>query len=143
MATGKCLKDLINSNSYLIEIILLSNSNDLICKNIFCSNIGMTCLCKLEHSLSSPFIHLNKIKKFDLSFNNLISLPPSIEKMNNLNYLNLNGNKIIKLPNYIKNMNNLITVELNDNEIVKSFPSSLSSTLSYEDIKKLPDSCFQ
>lgn len=142
MIVAKSIRDLITiSQSNLIEVISLSKSSDLICKNIFCEKVGFSCLCKLEHALNSPSLNLNKIKSIDLSFNNLHALPPSIEKMINLQVIDLSGNELKKLPKYFITLEKLTKVDLNgNNHLINSLPLT---SLSYEDIKKLPDSYFE
>ena len=122
--------------SLVIDTILLRSSQDLVCRNLFCDKVGLPCLCKLEHALSSPHLDLSKIKRLDLSSNKLTSLPPSIEKMVYLEELNLRENSLCNLPTYLKGLEKLNMIDLSDNPLESHLKCS---TLTQNDIFNLPE----
>lgn len=76
--------------------LILSRSEELICKNLMCENVTLPCVCKLERLLQG--LGANDLETLDLSYNNLTTLPPSLSKMKGLQTLHLQGNKFSNFP---------------------------------------------
>lgn len=135
---ARSLRELVSLpvGSLVIDTIVLRSSQDLVCRNLFCDKVGLPCLCKLEHALSSPHLDLSRIKRLDLSSNKLTSLPPSIEKMVHLEELNLRDNSLRNLPSYLNGLQKLKIIDLSGNPLESHLESS---TLSQNDISNLPE----
>lgn len=84
------------SQSKIAKTVLLSNSEDLKCVNMFCEKVGGPCICRIERVLAKD-IFINTIEEIDFSNNNLTQLPPSLLKLKNLKALNLNNNGLITI----------------------------------------------
>jgi Leucine-rich repeat (LRR) protein len=138
---ARSLRDLVSApvGSLAIETIVLKKSQDLVCRNMFCDKVGLPCLCKLEHALSSPHLDLSNIKRLDLSSNKLTSLPPSIEKMINLEELNLSNNSLCSLPQHLKKLERLELLDLSVNPLESQLKSS---RLNRNDIFSIPETLF-
>lgn len=106
----------------IISTILLNASEDLICKNLFCSKLLGPCVCKLERALDQ-YVDPRHLKELDLSSNNLDALPPSLAKFQSLEFIDLSKNKLSHINaipwDAIKNMKHLKCLDLSDNAIVK------------------------
>lgn len=104
--------------SYIQEVksLILSSSEDLICKNLFCEKVTEPCICRIERVLSK--INNKTIESIDLSNNKLESLPPSLANMINLKVLNLNNNQLRKIPDEIlSKLNKLEELHLKNNPL--------------------------
>ena len=86
--------------------------------------------CKFT-SLPVNFGDLKNLKKIDLSFNFLGSIPKSVQQMKQLTHLNLQMNNFKKFPSTLKAMPNLQVLDLRNNRI-KNDPHPLEIT---EEIK--------
>lgn len=138
---ARSVRDLVSASggSLAIETIILKSSQDLVCRNIFCEKVGLPCLCKLEHALSSPHLDLGHIKRLDLSSNKLSSLPPSLEKMVHLEELDLSDNSLNFLPPQVKRLKRLNLLDLSANPLESHLKSSI---LTRNDILNIPEGLF-
>jgi Leucine-rich repeat (LRR) protein len=84
----------------LIERIVLSKSEDLVCNNMMCEKVTLPCICRLEKVLDgvdSP----ESVLSIDISDNALDCLPPSLAKFTRLQHLDLRGNALTNVPAYL------------------------------------------
>lgn len=93
--------------------LILSRSQDLVCKNIMCENVGEPCVCKLSLALERvpDLLHL------DLSENQLTCVPESAFVLTQLVHLNISGNRITSLPRQLMKLSNLRELNIANNRI--------------------------
>ena len=71
---------------------------------------------------------LSKLKKLNLSKNNIIELPKSMFSLTNLKYLDLSYNMLDEFPKEITNLESLTTLRIQNNQISKT-PKAIRSYL--------------
>ena len=109
-----------------MKALVLSSSEDLICKNLFCEKVTKPCICRTERTLEK--LNNSTLETIDLSNNKLESLPPSLAKMKNLKVLNLNDNQLKQIPSEI--ISNLVSLEelhVKNNPLIE-IPANLKAT---------------
>ncbi|TFF99490.1 MAG: hypothetical protein EU541_04750 [Promethearchaeota archaeon] len=95
---------------------------DMMLSLLLNNKISQTESIKIPNTISM----LKKLKKLDLSNNNLQNLPQSLGYLDQLEYLNLSYNYFKSLPSCIFNLTHLKILNLSNNEI-ELIPSSLQS----------------
>ena len=95
---AKTLNDIVRlrKSKDIIEISL-KNCDDFICRNMMCEMVTETCLCKIDKAIAM-LEHPLSIETFDISFNNLTKVPPSISLFKNLKVINLSNNRLEQFP---------------------------------------------
>ena len=73
--------------------------------------------CNKLTELPSEIVDLKKLRSLDMSFNQLVSLPISIQKLNQLEVLHLNNNKLTELPSEIGDLKELRWLEVSGNPL--------------------------
>mmetsp|Transcript_24701 Transcript_24701/g.41766 ORF Transcript_24701/g.41766 Transcript_24701/m.41766 type:complete len:143 (-) Transcript_24701:253-681(-) len=108
------LRDLVKKSDTHISKIMLSKSEDLVCRNMFCDKVSLPCLCRLEQAVC--YADLTRVTHLDLSANKLSELPPSLKLMTNLEFLDLSDNRLKALPRSLLENRQLKEIRLSGNE---------------------------
>ena len=98
-----------------VEHIILNNSADLICNNLWCEKVTKPCICRLERVLETA--NLTNIRTLELVNNGLEQLPPSIEKMKQLRVINLSNNNFTRIPSVLSSLPHLENIIMIGNPI--------------------------
>ena len=67
--------------------------------------------------LPSEIVDLKVLRRLDVSYNQLVSLPTSIQKLNQLEELHLSGNKLTELPSEIGDLKELRRLDVSGNPL--------------------------
>ncbi|RNA28663.1 leucine-rich repeat-containing 59 [Brachionus plicatilis] len=96
-------------------------------------------LCNLEKIPIKEILEFPKIKRLNLSFNNLSNLPSDISKLQHIKEIDLSKNHLQSLPENIGSLVNLKCLDLLGNQL-KSLPESFSElkSLQWLDLKDNP-----
>lgn len=98
-----------------VSDLLLRNSKDLICNNLWCEHVTGPCICRLERTLEK--VDCSSLVRLDLSGNKLSELPPSIKKMASLESIDLSNNNFNSKPDVLETLTKLTKVDLSENPI--------------------------
>ena len=96
-----------------VQTIQMRASEDLICNNLMCENVGDACVCKLARYLEN----LPKVERIELGDNKLGKLPAALFEVTTLKHLDLSGNDLQALPPAVSQLHNLETLNLSENRI--------------------------
>ena len=78
------------SSGQTLKGLRLRASEDLVCRNIMCGQVGLACPCRLTRLLSK---HGHLLEELDLGRNGLSEIPPAaLSELSNLEFLNVAGN---------------------------------------------------
>ena len=109
-----------------VQVLDLSGSPDLVCKNMMCEKLGEVCVCKLAMWASQSKPRLLQLKRLDLSNNGLNILPDSIFDLDSLKSLNLSYNDLKELPDEICRLHQMETLDVRGNPKLETLPPSLT-----------------
>lgn len=101
------------SASTAVHELLLSSSQDLICKNMMCEHLGSSCACKLSLVLE----RLPELQTMDLSNNALRFLPESAFQLTQLTRLDLSRNALTELSPRVAELQELQVLDLSHNRL--------------------------
>ena len=71
----------------------MRGSEDLVCSNLMCENVGDACVCKIARYLD----HLPNVERIELGHNNLVKLPEGLWGLSKLRHLDLSGTWPLKV----------------------------------------------
>ncbi len=104
----KSLKDsAINADK--VSKLDLSNSDDLVCKNIMCEKLGDPCVCKLARFLAQT--QFPKLEGLSLDSNKLTTIPDPVFQIKTLKSLSLNNNKVVIDQQFVEKLKLLPNLE--------------------------------
>lgn len=126
------LKQSINNPSKA-TYLNLSNSSELICRNIMCQNLENTCLCRLAVIFETThFPYLNSI---DMENNNISYFPSFLLSLPTIKYINLRNNNISSISKLdlrsISDKPHLI-VDIRENILNEETLNSIKSSNSFK-----------
>jgi len=112
---NKIIKENINKVTYIdCSLYWIINIKGIfIFKNLKVLNLIGNKIQKLPKEIEK----LEKLKEIDLSYNQLLTLPEGIERLENLEILYLKNNYIKNLSNKIGNLKNLKKLDLKENQL--------------------------
>ena len=97
--------------------IVLPQSEDLKCVNLFCEKVGGPCVCRLERAICREHLAAT-VEEVDLSGNGLTHLPPSIAKLVQLRVLDLSRNSFALIDgDLLRPLTNLQTLVISGNPL--------------------------
>ena len=73
-----------------VRELILTRSEDLMCRNLMCERVGESCVCRLSLVLEK----MPQLEKLDISYNNLVRLPPKVFDLKSLQELDISGNAL-------------------------------------------------
>lgn len=124
----RSINEIIKNKGKAITGIVLSASDDLVCRNMMCEKLLQPCVCRLEHVLHQFVSHPMHVDTLDLSNNKLEFSPPAITKFSMLTTINLSKNKfptVEKIPwDEIVKISSLKCIDLSDNDPKLHFDDS-------------------
>ena len=132
-----CLSDLARAAPHgSVVSVEMRGSEDLVCNNLMCEQLGGACVCRLARFMDSlPLVERidlsqnnlsvlpdaiwdrHKLRELDLSLNALTRLPPHIAALTELEVLRLAGNGIRELPDELFEMPSLRELDVRDNPL--------------------------
>ena len=113
---ARSLAEIISSKKPITGIIL-QKSADLLCSNLFCEQVGMPCVCRLDRILGRH--KLASVKSLDLSGNQLPFLPPSLGNLTELEHLDLSYNCLHEVPECVLTLPKLKVLDISHNPSIK------------------------
>ena len=109
-----CLSDLARAAPHgSVVSVEMRSSEDLVCNNLMCEQLGGACVCRLARFMES----LPRVERMDLSQNNLHVLPDAIWDRRNLRVLDLSHNAISRVPQQVAALEKLEVLRLAGNSI--------------------------
>lgn len=130
-AIARSFRDVAMAKAHIIEELLLSRSEDLVCKNVMCGNLGDACACRLSQILE----RLPNLIALDISYNKLRSIPEAVFTLKKLQRLNVRGNRITYIPDVITSLQGLKVLDLSHNMLVEIPHSTLQKLPSLETLR--------
>jgi Leucine-rich repeat (LRR) protein len=123
-------------NTYFPDQQVISDTT-----NVSLSRLNLTFI---PDSLFEKMVHVHVL---DLSFNNLTTIPDTIDKCVSLRELWLNDNQLTSLPESVKNLNLLIRLDVHNNKLTHlpaEFDTHVMLILdaSYNEIEELNETTF-
>ena len=113
----------------------LSESEDLICKNLMCEKLDEVCICKLARWISINGSALENLEALELENNGLTILPDSLFDLKKVKYLNLRHNSLTDFPEGIARLDNLKILDISHNKLHGEMPDFLTTMMDNEHIK--------
>jgi Leucine-rich repeat (LRR) protein len=92
-----------------VQSLVLRQSKDLVCNNLFCEKVTGPCICRLERTIQD--IDAHALETMDLSGNNLTALPPSMATLENLKELDISNNEFQSKPEILLSLKNLVNLK--------------------------------
>ncbi|EGZ22345.1 hypothetical protein PHYSODRAFT_496570 [Phytophthora sojae] len=118
------LRDIARSGAR-VEELELSKSGDLICRQLMCEHVGDACACRLALALE----RVPRLRRLDLSANQLRALPDAVFSLQNLATLDLQQNRLTTLPPEVQQLAQLEALDVSHNQL-KTLPVQQLETLS-------------
>ncbi|KAG6617723.1 uncharacterized protein IUM83_06386 [Phytophthora cinnamomi] len=122
MATS--LRDIARSGAR-VEELELPQSGDLVCRQLMCEHVGDACACRLALALE----RVPRLRRLDLSANQLRALPDAVFALRELATLDLQRNRLTALPVDVQQLAQLETLDVSHNQLA-SLPVPQLETLS-------------
>ena len=134
---AKSLRDLVKKSDQHIGKILLSKSEDLICRNMFCDKVSLPCKVLINKSSQSTALSTcstlwilsplhSWVYMYIYIYIGLCRLEQAIcyADLSTVTHLNLSSNRLTELPPSLDHMINLEYLDLSDNQLT-SLPKSV------------------
>lgn len=118
------LRDVARSGARVREL-KLSNSPDLVCRQLLCEHVGDACACRLALALD----RVPDLAQLDLSQNRLQALPDAVYALASLSTLDVQQNRLTTISSDIAKLTQLQTLDVRHNRL---------TTLPVDELETLP-----
>ncbi|KAE9038201.1 hypothetical protein PR003_g7233 [Phytophthora rubi] len=119
-----CLRDIARSGAR-VEELELPKSTDLVCRQLMCEHVGDACACRLALALE----RVPRLRRLDLSSNQLRALPDAVFALRELATLDLRQNRLTTLSPDVQQLAQLETLDVSHNQL-QTLPVQQLETLS-------------
>ena len=112
--TARSLQQASRAPEY-VQCLDLSSTGAFVCKNMFCENVGQSCVCRLSLWISQMSPRLTALTTLSLANNGLEQVPESVGELNNIKWLDLSHNDIRELPASMTRLQRLEKLDIRGN----------------------------